>query len=501
MWTISGTSPIATVAHAGFVEGVPDSLGDFGPPTPALFWVVSDVGPTVGTNRTGNDDILDCRADSMAYTLELSVNVAPVAVCQNVVVEADENCEADVTPEDVDAGSFDPNGDVIGLTLEPPGPYPLGDTVVDLIATDPFGLSDTCQATITVVDVTPPQVTVTLSPDELWPPNHKMVEITATVTVTDNCSPPSNITVNLVSITSDEPDDGLGDGNTEDDIAPGPDDFTFYLRSERAGGGDGRVYTVTYSATDEAGNQTDVTEIVMVPHDQSSPAMAGIGLDLGDAEFMGGTFSLIVPSSPEFNARSVDLSQALIGNHRGRLAPIEHRFVVGGNGGNDLVLVFGTQATRTLMQPVIEHPGKKDRIREIDKDAPLDPVAFRFVTSDGTGFLAPDLFLLDYVPHPEEDGTRDDWTLPPAMEGDRIDLSPRGELTLSLGAGGSVQVDVFSVLGRKVRTLAKRTFSPGLHVMKWSGTDDSGRRLPNGVYFYRVQTPEKTLVKKIHLIR
>jgi len=86
-------------------------------------------------------------------------NLPPVAVCQNLTVPADGTCQNDdVQPEDVDAGSDDPDGDPITLSLSPTGPYPLGDTLVTLTVTDDGGLSDTCTATVTVVDDTPPTI-------------------------------------------------------------------------------------------------------------------------------------------------------------------------------------------------------------------------------------------------------------------------------------------------------------------------------------------------------
>jgi endo-1,4-beta-xylanase len=75
--------------------------------------------------------------------------------------------------------------------------------------------------------------------------------------------------VELVSITSNEADNGLGDGDTSDDIqgaSYGTDDRQFLLRAERSGTGSGRIYTVTYSATDASGNATETTDEVTVPH-------------------------------------------------------------------------------------------------------------------------------------------------------------------------------------------------------------------------------------------
>lgn len=86
-------------------------------------------------------------------------NQPPVAVCQNVTVCTDPGtCSAEVSAADVDGGSYDPDGDPITLTIDPPGPYPLGITTVTLTVTDPLGEIDQCQATIEVIDCEAPAV-------------------------------------------------------------------------------------------------------------------------------------------------------------------------------------------------------------------------------------------------------------------------------------------------------------------------------------------------------
>ncbi len=103
-----------------------------------------------------------------------------------------------------------------------------------------------------------------MTPDTLWPPNHKYVTIQATVDMFDLTG---GLTLELVSVTSNEPDNGKGDGNTVDDIVI-VDDFMFDLRAERSGGGTGRVYTITYKATDACGNSTVASATVTVPLDK-----------------------------------------------------------------------------------------------------------------------------------------------------------------------------------------------------------------------------------------
>jgi pimeloyl-ACP methyl ester carboxylesterase len=120
-----------------------------------------------------------------------------------------------------------------------------------------------------VADTTPPTLMVAVSPATLWPVNHLLIPITATISVTDDVD--QNPSVELLSITANEPVNGTGDGNTVGDIAGadfGTDDRAFSLRAERSGTGTGRIYTITYRARDAAGNTTTASATVTVPHNQ-----------------------------------------------------------------------------------------------------------------------------------------------------------------------------------------------------------------------------------------
>lgn len=117
-------------------------------------------------------------------------------------------------------------------------------------------------------DSTPPVVSCSASPKELWPVNHKMVDITVNVTATD-ASGVAGYT--LVSVTSNEPIDLLGDGKTLKDIqgwTTGTADVSGQLRAERAGNLRDRIYTLTYKATDTVGNAAETSCTVTVPHDK-----------------------------------------------------------------------------------------------------------------------------------------------------------------------------------------------------------------------------------------
>ncbi|MHC5005609.1 MAG: FG-GAP repeat protein, partial [Planctomycetota bacterium] len=150
---------------------------------------------------------------------------------------------------------------------------PLGDHAVTLRVMNVVGLEDTDDVMAAVIDTTAPEISVEVGPAMLWPPNHQMVGVTATVTATDECGPPSVV---LESVSSSEPDNaqGSGDGNTVDDIQgaePGTADFELLLRAERAGSGDGRIYTIVYTATDASGNDASDGAEVRVPKSLGKP--------------------------------------------------------------------------------------------------------------------------------------------------------------------------------------------------------------------------------------
>lgn len=171
------------------------------------------------------------------------------------------------------SASSDPDGDPLSFTwfgefgvLSGPvvnAQLSLGTHTVRLVVSDGNGASGTTSATlnVTVRDTTAPTLTVALSRTQLWPPNHRLVPIDATIAVSDVCSASPRVV--LDSITSNEP-------GTDDiqNAAFGTDDRSFLLRAERLGNGTGRVYTVTYRAIDDSGNTTVQHAEVRVPHDQ-----------------------------------------------------------------------------------------------------------------------------------------------------------------------------------------------------------------------------------------
>jgi len=154
---------------------------------------------------------------------------------------------------------------VLGTEADLTFTFTLGTHVLTLSATDDSGNRGTDNVTIEAVDTTPPEINVSVVPDIMWPPNHKYADVETVVTVYDAGDSSPNLT--LVSVTSNEPDNGKGDGNTTNDIVI-LGDTVFKLRAERSGTGQGRVYTITYRATDASGNSAEASVTITVPHNK-----------------------------------------------------------------------------------------------------------------------------------------------------------------------------------------------------------------------------------------
>lgn len=117
-------------------------------------------------------------------------------------------------------------------------------------------------------DMTPPDIFLTVEHDELTPPDHRMVLAVSGIEATDDRAAPVNLDV---GVESNEPVSGLGDGDTSPDweiVQQSDGSVDVYLRAERSGTGNGRVYTVTVRAEDAAGNVSEQEVEVRVPNNQ-----------------------------------------------------------------------------------------------------------------------------------------------------------------------------------------------------------------------------------------
>jgi large repetitive protein len=124
---------------------------------------------------------------------------------------------------------------------------------------DQAGNAEQVKTIVFKVDKTLPTLSVALDKTMIWPPNHQLVTINAALGAADAGSGIDSVI--LTNITSSKPDSGRG-GDVEAEF--GQPVSSFAVRAEK-----GSVYTVSYTATDKAGNKTVKTATVTVPQDPS----------------------------------------------------------------------------------------------------------------------------------------------------------------------------------------------------------------------------------------
>jgi hypothetical protein len=227
--------------------------------------LLNSCGATASTTVTWTaEDQYGNTATTPPATFTIVDTTPPAIICpQDVTLE----CPADTS---VEANGSATAGDTCGTVTIihsdqwQPSCGNAGILARTWTATDQCGNSSSHVQTITVVDTIPPQFQFSVSPTLLWPPSHKMVEITPSWTVSDKCD--TEPQVSLVGIVMSEDDNTIGDGHTTGDIEIG-DGGEIYVRSERSGVNSGRIYTITYQAVDDCGNVTLRSAAVSIPHD------------------------------------------------------------------------------------------------------------------------------------------------------------------------------------------------------------------------------------------
>ncbi|MGH7725010.1 MAG: reprolysin-like metallopeptidase [Candidatus Eiseniibacteriota bacterium] len=512
-----------------------------------IFFDVSDddfdvqaVAPTVAADATGGEVGADC-----TYLLPFSALVTDdcgVLAADVEVVIAVSTGNATLGVPDFVAQQVDPT------TVQVDGTVLVSDltscpAVIDVTvtATDACDVEGTDTVVAEVTDTTPPSIAVTLNREFLWPPNHKLADIVATVEASDNCGAVSYV---LTSVTSNEPENGLGDGDTAPDIvgaAIGTADVEFQLRSERSGKGSGRIYTIVYTATDACGNEAQDVAQVEVRHDQSAHALAfGLPADGATLDAPTGVFALVVTgddpalavesvdapvvvgangvrgapplrdgvSAPVRGVRAVDTRSAQLGNASAIVSAGASAYADWtGDGREDLVLLFRVADVRAL---------------GLDGSDPMDPVGLHFATRLRESFLVADILALgasaalprdlpgfgsDVLatlggdPEPVTagpDAQRIGSIEPAAGTPRETRLVARGpgtagagvRLVLEVARTTPVRLDVFSIRGRFVRSMDAGVVPAGRHDLAWDGRDAGGRRAPAGMYVVRLSAGE-----------
>ena len=87
------------------------------------------------------------------------------------------------------------------------------------------------------------------------------------------------------------------------------------------------------------------------------------------------------------------------------------------------------------------------------------------------------------------------------MQGDANEKDKATEISFDAGVAGDISLQVYDILGNKVKTLVNGFVSPGNYSVTWDGTDNTGRSVSSGVYVYTLITPNETQSKRMLLVK
>jgi HYR domain len=260
--TVPTDPNVCTASSASIDDGSSDADGDpvtlsQAPPSPY------PLGTTAVTLTVTEPETTSATCSANVTVLDQQL---PDISCPTPVVECTSPAGAPVT---LDPTVSDNCPGIGAPVCTPPSgsTFPLGSTPFSCMVSDGSSNSNSCNSTVTVQDTMAPVISsVTATPNALWPPNHTMVPVTVSVSVTDICDP--NPVCTLTAIASNEPAMGGGSGHTSPDfLITGP--LSADLRAERDGTGSGRIYTLTVQCSDHSGNSSQGMTSVVVAHDMS----------------------------------------------------------------------------------------------------------------------------------------------------------------------------------------------------------------------------------------
>ncbi|MGH9278414.1 MAG: FG-GAP-like repeat-containing protein [Acidimicrobiales bacterium] len=265
-----------------------DGTGGFGP---VVSFIVGDAPFYIDAGDLNGDGALDLvTANISSNDVSVLINNEPPAAVHDAY-ETDEDVTLTVTAPGVLGNDADDDADSLSavlvtgpahgtLTLNgdgsfayTPDPGYSGADSFTYKASD--GTIDsnigTVHVTVRPVNHPPDCASVTGDRASLSPPNHELVLITLTGGTDSDGDP---VTITVTGVTQDEAINGLGDGDTAPDAVAGPSANTVWVKSERAAKGDGRVYVVSYTASDGNGGACTGAHVVRVPRDQAKGATA-----------------------------------------------------------------------------------------------------------------------------------------------------------------------------------------------------------------------------------
>lgn len=455
----------------------------------------------------------DTRSGGYAYStntifyLQFNINIPPVAMCQDVTVRSTNGCQANVTSAQVDAGSSDPDGDPLTLSLSPSDPYLLGQTPVTLTVSDGQA-SSSCTATITVVDGAAPDITNVSTP---LSPAAVNTAITTSASFTDDCDADDHTAIW-----------DWGDNST----SPGTLDQTNNTVTGSHTYTSAGVYTVSLTVTDAAGNsdQAVASEFVVIYDPDAGFVTGGGWIDspagayinnptlTGKASFgfvskykkgqttpTGQTQFQFKTGNLNFHSDSYDW--LVITNHKAMYKG-DGTINNAGNYGFQLSAIDAALTPSTdddLFRIRIWNKDNNDALvydNQVNEDDPTaDPTTALGggniqIQSKGGGNSSATMEepAVTELNIPENYSLEQNYPNP---------FNPTTTITFGLPEAGDVKLAIYNLNGQLIRLLHSGSLSAGRHSLVWDATNSEGARVASGIYLYRLEAGEFVATKRL----
>jgi hypothetical protein len=122
------------------------------------------------------------------------------------------------------------------------------------------------------------------------------------------------------------------------------------------------------------------------------------------------------------------------------------------------------------------------------------PDSTRFVLTDYREYLCDEPFAKLYAGEPLPFEYKLDPNYPNPF-------NPSTTIEFTLARRGHVRLEVFNILGQKVRVVADAEYTVGSHRVSWDGRDEGGRVAASGVYLYRITAGDYVKARKMVVLK
>lgn len=209
-----------------------------------------------------------------------------------------------------------------------------------------------------------------------------------------------------------------------------------------------------------------------------------------NASFIDFGFMDILAGQTLFNSKKLGIT------NNGNYDLIINNFSINGSNANNffvsnsLPITISPQETGEIdvnFFTIVE--GSYAAILEIDSNDPINPISSIALEAE---------VLLVTDSNEKSNSLPTEFTLLPNYPNP---FNPSTKITFGVPEESEVRLEIFNILGKKVKILFQGKVKPAFHTFEWNGLDEFGNKVSNGVYFYKLTSKDFIEAKKMLLLK